>query len=395
MTTIRTLLKGEEGLVLVMGLMFLGILCVLGSTGAMLTAMDIKIGSNHKASVRATYAAIAGHGEARARLASKSIEESGTPTTTWRGFIGDAASAAAVFGYDSTDSDHHLYTSIQSDLNYVVMIRHQVDGAGNVLLWGDTNADYIYEENLTTGDPIEIVTSCGLASNARKRILVRLKKEAAFNDSSAALYVNGNLEKFDAAGAAVGDYNAACTPVPDIITTMNAGACPPPPGRTCEASDWPAGTGSPAWLVSGATDIYPVPAAIDLLSEIIDNMITPAHYVNPTGWGSAASPNEVTYCNGNLSIRNLTGYGVLVVTGDMTLTGNINWYGIMIVQGLTTLSGGGHMTIYGSLISDSVANIDGTPRVYYDCQVIDRLADASASYHVDSWTEYPDLIYYP
>ena len=392
MSTAPSILQGQRGLVLVVGLMFLGILCVLGLTGAMLTTTDLKISANHKESVQSTYSAIAGHAEARARLGNGSIAQAGSPDASWRAFIGDATFAANVFGYDSTNPGHHIYPSIQSDLTYVVMIRHQVDGSGNVLLWGDSDGDYVFEENLTTGDPIEIVTSCGSVGSARKKILVELKKEAPFYDPPAALYVNGNLDKNGASGEAVGNYNAACVPVPDIVTTINAGACPPPWHKTCEASDWPAGTSNPtAWLVDDEADVYPVAAVLDQLASIADNMVPPGHYTNPTGWGSFSSPNEITYCNGNLSVNNLTGYGILVVSGDLVLKGNISWYGIMLVRGPSSFSGGGHVSVYGAVVADTVVEINGQPDIYYDCNVIDTLEESNGSYQVVSWTEYPDL----
>jgi hypothetical protein len=37
----------------------------------------------------------------------------------------------------------------------------------------------------------------------------------------------------------------------------------------------------------------------------------------------------------------VTGYGILIVKGDLQLAGNINWHGIIIATGIVTSSGGG------------------------------------------------------
>lgn len=395
MITIHAILIGEKGFVLPVGLMFLGILCVLGSTAVIVTTTDLQIGANHKAGAQAVYSANAGYEEARARLANGSTGQVGIPEADWRSFIGDAASAASTFGYDSSNSDHFLYASLQNDLTYTVMIRHKVDASGNIVLWGDSDGDYVFEENLTTGDPVEIVTSRGMAGGARKTVLVIIKKQTPFFEPPAALYVNGNLDKQNVSGEAVGSYNPACDPMPDIVTTTNAGACPPPTGKNCEASDWPAGTSTPAWLVNDETDIYPVTTVVDQLGTIADNTIPPGHYTNPTGWGSVASPSEISYCNGDLEVNGLTGSGILVVFGDLTLKGNISWNGIIMVKGTSTFSGGGHVSIYGAIVADSVTYIDGQPDIYYDCTVIENLENSNATYQMTSWTEYPDLINYP
>jgi hypothetical protein len=58
----------EKGMVLPLGLMFLAIIAILGSTAVIVTTTDLKIGSNYRASVQAFYAAEAGISEALYRL---------------------------------------------------------------------------------------------------------------------------------------------------------------------------------------------------------------------------------------------------------------------------------------------------------------------------------------
>jgi hypothetical protein len=48
-----------------------------------------------------------------------------------------------------------------------------------------------------------------------------------------------------------------------------------------------------------------------------------------------------TQADHELRLNNVTGYGILIVKGDLQLAGNINWHGIIIATGIVTSSGGG------------------------------------------------------
>jgi len=57
---VGTILSNEKGMVLPLGLMFLAIISILGTTAVIVTTTDLKIGSNYKASEQAFYDAEAG-----------------------------------------------------------------------------------------------------------------------------------------------------------------------------------------------------------------------------------------------------------------------------------------------------------------------------------------------
>jgi Tfp pilus assembly protein PilX len=52
--------KNEKGMVLPLGLMFLAIIAIMGTTAVIITTTDLKIGTNYKLSQQAFYAAEAG-----------------------------------------------------------------------------------------------------------------------------------------------------------------------------------------------------------------------------------------------------------------------------------------------------------------------------------------------
>ncbi|MDP2644851.1 MAG: pilus assembly PilX N-terminal domain-containing protein [Desulfobacterales bacterium] len=389
-------LKNEHGIILVTSLMFVAILTILGATGYMITSSDLMISKNYRIAKEAHYVAEAGCEEARRRMGA--VTQAGTPTKEWRGFIGSAAATASIFGYDSGNSDHQApASSLQSDLDYTVMIRHKTetdistdlnsDGDMNdILRWGDPDGDYDHELNLTTGKPIEVVTCQGTAKSSVKKITIEIRNESLFFDPPAALYVNGNLDKNGVSGGAYGAYNyPTCAKKPDIVTTTNAGACPPPPSKNCEANDWPAGGSSPKWLVNDVTDIYPISQVIAQLAGAATQTISSG--TNQT-FGSVSNKTGIYYSNGNWSGNNLDGYGILVINGDVTLGGNISWHGIVIISGVATFGGGGNQSIYGAVIANAATTIGGNPDVYYDCEVINDLDEANARYYASMWKDY-------
>jgi len=371
--------NNQKGFVLPVGLMFLAILAILGTTAMVITTTDLQIGANYKTSIQAFYAAIAGYEETRGRLPS--IRQTDTPDANWRGYVGGVDLAQDAFGYDSSSTDHEYFTSLQSDMNYATVIRHRIDSSGNILFWGDSDGDYVNEINLAKGNPIEIISSSATISGSTKTITVEVHGGIPYFEPPSALYVNGDLNKNGALGVVDGTYNSSCLPKWDVVTTVNATT-----GK--EATDWTAGTsGRPAIesLVDGYSTIYPVADVVISLSFVADNIITPGAYTGDS-WGSAGDI-QVTFCEGDLDVRNITGYGILAVNGDLDLRGNIGWNGLIIISGETRLDGGGLLTIYGAAIANGNAILDGQPNVYYDCVVFQNLENNLTTYRIYNWIE--------
>jgi hypothetical protein len=73
--------------------------------------------------------------------------------------------------------------------------------------------------------------------------------------------------------------------------------------------------------------------------------------------GTAANP-PINVVNGNYTMGPTTGYGILVVTGTLTISGNYNWNGLILVigAGASVMNGGGNGQVNGSVF---VANTAG------------------------------------
>jgi hypothetical protein len=78
-------------------------------------------------------------------------------------------------------------------------------------------------------------------------------------------------------------------------------------------------------------------------SGILAGTTLPADYVYTTTWPTAAQMNSwpVIRVNGNLTLPT-DGKGILIVTGDLTLSGSANWDGLILVGGTLTSNGNNH-----------------------------------------------------
>jgi hypothetical protein len=149
------LFQCEKGMVTAVALLLLAVLTLLGTTAVIVTSTDIQIGGNYKVSEVAFYAAEAGVEEARARLRSTAganlIVDTYPSSTDWRAYIGTLAMAQKV-GFNLSEPKHTRTSSLQTDINYVVEIRHKTDAGGNILYWGDHNSDGIITRNTAAGN---------------------------------------------------------------------------------------------------------------------------------------------------------------------------------------------------------------------------------------------------
>jgi hypothetical protein len=170
----------------------------------------------------------------------------------------------------------------------------------------------------------------------------------------------------------------------------------------------PTGEFDPTNLDSGQNSL--VQTISNLASEVVTgpstglpNYGTPSNPVVAVVLPSAAGRTD-----GNLTLTNVTGYGILLVTGQLTLSGNVGWRGIILVIGQGKVDGNSARgEIDGSLVvattrdgSGNVLNSLGTPRMdwthgrgpgfFYDTCWMGN-AMAAFPYKVLSFREVPQL----
>ena len=422
----------EKGMVLVTALLILAVLIVIGTIASMQTSTDVKISGNYKTSMQAFYAAEAGIEEARGRLRfTTATTYAGDPASTdnvwWSAYISSSADAPATVdpGYDAnytnympTAASHTSTTvttnSLQSELEYVVKIIHKNefmaeqaghttslpryydgDGSttthsaaspGNIIYYGygdpasPTTAKQFTTAGSTEHKPVEIITAWAKTAGSVKSITVEVVKPPA-PPIKAALYtkddvtLNGSSMSIDGS-----DYCGSASDKPPIYTkdphtTINNGS--------------PTFGGNPAAPVAGPDDID-ISGYVSDLKASATEIITADQ--NGTDYGD--SGNFVTcYCDATglvqgLAMRNLTGYGILLVEGDLTLSGGFDWNGLILATGTVTFNGGGpnSLNVRGAVLGNDVVDVNGGVNISYDsCMIEDALSGYSPV--VISWKD--------
>ena len=143
----------------------------------------------------------------------------------------------------------------------------------------------------------------------------------------------------------------------------------------------------------GTGDIAPMAQDIWLASWLSSSGES---YVEGSTHGDPDNPTLVVV-NGDLNTSgaSTTGYGVLYITGSLTINGNLNWHGAVIVAGtITDYHGGGgnncsdsdDNSIHGSLISLNNVNMQNGD-VCYDDEHILKFKDKYSRYVLRSWRQ--------
>ncbi len=124
-----------------------------------------------------------------------------------------------------------------------------------------------------------------------------------------------------------------------------------------------------------------------------DTILTTGTYSSGSEFGTADCP-IITYCNGSVDFTDATGYGIMIINGDINLSGNFNYYGVVIVYGQSTIrcQAIGNNSIYGGtiLVGDNVSIASqGNAEFYYSWKAIQlgQLKLKSSRFEILSWLE--------
>jgi hypothetical protein len=248
---------------------------------------------------------------------------------------------------------------------------HTQISPGNVLFYGYPTASTLTPLEFTssgfTNYPVvEVVRSYAQKGAVSKSIEVELAREVG-PPIVAALYSKGNVV-WDGGSSASG-YDT-CGFLPGILPDR------PPvyvknPGTVSGTA--PAYSGSPASVQTGTNDI-------DILGWIgrLKNNETQVD-VDQDGTSYGSSTNYVTvYSNtsspanlNGLKLEDVTGYGLLMVEGDLILKSDTTWHGLIIVTGALTFHGSASETkIYGGILAGSVNVLDDNPQIKFEsCKI--------------------------
>ena len=109
-----------------------------------------------------------------------------------------------------------------------------------------------------------------------------------------------------------------------------------------------------------------------------------------TNWGSPLAPTgacgkrypivHINNFGGTTTITGGSGQGMLLVDGDLVISGAFTYYGLIIVRGKMSTTAGGSPTVYGSLLVQSMnfatTSFAGSANIYYSACALQRIKDA-------------------
>lgn len=441
-------LKEEKGIALVIAMMLLLVVTLIGVSAVTTTTYDNLISGNKRASEQAFYVAEAGVNEFLGRLRSDASTEikitdntavgtTETLATRWKILLAKSSgSGATSIGYGSTTANTTNIASIQSQLDFGIEIVHKLDTTNKVV--GDPAVDKY---------PIYIVKSYGFSTNSANRA-IEIEIEKTNLDAPAALYaenpaniqgtstnvigLDGNNKRVDAGGnlvaAPAGNPMCGGTDKYGIVTTL--------PSTDENAIDT---TGNPK--ITGSSSPTGTPPSIQYsgknlsLQDIVDDLKGSANYstnstnnlnlqpndievggVNP--WGTPSYPGgtavadqtttpltysgdpKIVYFNmketdGTLKTLTLTGgvtgAGVLLVDGNLNISGAFEWYGVIIVTGALDFTGGGQKNVTGGILAGESATIEidvaGNAGIIYCSKVGDWLNNKFSHGRITRWRD--------
>jgi Tfp pilus assembly protein PilX len=371
---IRKILNCQNGFLLSAALTLLTALMLLGTTAFILSSTDIKIGGNFRNNQLTLQVAMAGAERARELLRLENLGSSNSSTfsdelnsTTRKGANG------VLDGYSSTTDDVSLTTGTLNNVTYNAYLSNDsADGANSTT---DSNGKVM-------------ITSAAIGpSNAKAQVQIVVTIQPP-PSSPATIYSKGDVTGNGSSLTISG--NDACgsgTALAPIYTKDPA---------TTNLNGNPTLQGSPSTPQHGMLDID-IPAYIDTLKP---GATTVTEDQNNATFGSASNYQTVYswpddpghFNNQGLKLQNVTGYGVLLVKGDLELGGGFQWNGIILVTGSVTLNGGGGnpINIYGQIFSGTSTltdvTVNGSNTIGYDsCKV--KKAMAGSPLKVVNWKQ--------
>lgn len=120
----------------------------------------------------------------------------------------------------------------------------------------------------------------------------------------------------------------------------------------------------------------------------------------PLNWGDGDTPTNpcgtyfpIVHIAGNGTINNGQGQGIMLVDGNLTVSGIFHYYGLIIVRGGFSTTPGGNPKVFGSVLAQSInlatTAFAGDAVVFFSACALSRTMDATgvASYaRSRSWT---------
>jgi Tfp pilus assembly protein PilX len=357
--------NNESGLILIAALTLLTALTLLGATAFIVASTDVKVGGNFRTNHTALQVAMAGAEQARQTLRAMN-SASATKTNFSEELATRVGGNAALDGYTTSTDDSAIAASSTLLTGY----------SYNAYLTNDASEG---PSNIVDANGKVVITSVANGPNNSKAIVQTTVQLYSFSSSSpATIYSKDNVT---VSGSSISISGADASP-----SCGGSGLAPiytMDPATTTQNGS-PTLTGSPATPEHGNTDID-LEAYVDSLkggaSVTLTSDVSNGVYGSASNFVTVYADAAGTQADGELKLTNATGYGILLVNGDIELAGNLNWQGLIIVTGKLKTTGGGSdgKNILGQVYSGKSdlgdSAISGSVTVsYHSCNVKNALA---------------------
>jgi len=381
----RKTCKSQNGFILIAALTLLSALTLVGATALILSSTDIKIGSNFRNNQVVLQVAMAG-----AERAREILRQANATSANPASFSEELAARVGLNGQLndplSTTDDLNVITGNTSSASMTV-------GNGTVsyvvYLTNDPQEPPVPTGWLSTTDSNKraLITSIATGSDNSKAVVQTVVEVFPMVSSPATIYtkgdVTGNGQSLTISG------NDACNGGTNIGSAYAKGEWEP--------SGQPTLSGNPAQPVEEGTIDLDIAGMISELKNSANYTLTSD--INNATYGSSTSYKTV-YSNtssppnvNGLTLNGVTGWGILIVEGDLILGGGFTWNGIILATGSVTLNGGGGpnaINIQGQLLSGTSTITDVTVNgnntiTYNSCYV--KNATGQAPLNVLSWKQ--------
>ena len=352
----KKFLVNQDGFLLVAALTLMSALVLLGTTAYLLSSTDIKIGGNFKNSQLTLQVAMAGSERAREILRQANAASS-DPGSFSDELLGARGGNNVLNGYSaSTDDVPAINTSTMNGVSYIVYVTNDPQDSGGMYSTTDTNKKAMLTTVAQGPDNAKAQVQTVVSIYPAPASLATIYSKGDVTGNGSSLTVSGN----DACGA-----STALAPVytKDPATTNLTGN--------------PTMTGSPPEPTHGSVDID-IAGFIEALRPSAATILTADQnngtYGSSTNYTTVYSwPDDPDHYNvQGLKLQNLTGYGILLVKGDLELGGGFNWNGIILATGSITLNGGGGspINIAGQVFAGTSTltdvTVNGSNSINYD-----------------------------
>lgn len=363
------LLGDDRGVILIAALALLAALTLVGATAYFASSTDVKLGGNYRTGQTALQVAMAGAEQARQTL--RAANASSTNPTNFSEELAAyvstplASSSTLLSGYAYTASltnDSAAGESATSDNNGRVIITSTATGPNNA------------RASVTT--TVQIYSFSGSSP-----AVLYSKDNTTLNGSS--ININGN----DAPNCGGSNLSAVYvySDPPSNTHTLTQNGSPALSGNP------PTQTGTANLDLQSYVDSLKGGATVTLTEDVSASGNGTTSYGSATSYVTVYS-DATQQGDGELRLNNVTGYGILLVKGNLQLAGNIDWHGIIIATGVVTASGGGSnaKNIQGQIYSGASAlgdtTVSGSVTIGYNsCEV--KKAMSSQPLKVVNWKQ--------